>query len=373
MNEIKEHLDWKEEQLRKSKREYDLTYLKRSLDESRQINEEWEEYWTAREFCSILNYKWDYFKNVIVKAKKSCETSWNKVSDHFLEYKKMMLIGKWGMREWLDYYLSRYACSLIAQNWNPSNPLVADAQTYFIVKTRQKELEEESQEYLARYESKRKYAESYKWLSSHLMIQKWFSNTEFWDAISQWDQAFYWERTKQVKKRWWIKESDPLSDYEDPIHLDAKALANKITIRVTQWVSNKSKIAWIHVDNNREMRTILEKQWIKVFNSKPMQHIREHRKKVSIPRKDLKEIEEGIKIAQKIMYEEDMKKMLSINWADYHTPIPENIEKINTLLYLIKNNPWDKQLHIWENIAVWITSEWLEDIREQWYEINMYK
>ena len=46
----------------------------------------------------------------------ACETSNNKVSDHFPEFRKMVDIGSKTKRETTDYRLSRYACYLIVQN-----------------------------------------------------------------------------------------------------------------------------------------------------------------------------------------------------------------------------------------------------------------
>ena len=47
---------------------------------------------------------------------------------------------KGATKEVKDYKLTRYGCYIIAQNANPRLKIVALAQTYFAVKTRQQDL-----------------------------------------------------------------------------------------------------------------------------------------------------------------------------------------------------------------------------------------
>ena len=64
------------------------------FDSIRHINEYGQEYWTARELFGVLGYKqWRDFKKVIEKAVRSCETSDNKVSDHFARTRKIVKAG----------------------------------------------------------------------------------------------------------------------------------------------------------------------------------------------------------------------------------------------------------------------------------------
>ena len=107
----------------------------------RHIDEDGREFWKARELMPLLEYsKWENFHKVIKRAMIACETSNNKVSDHFPEFRKMVDIGSNTKRETIDYHLSRYACYLIVQNSDSRKEVVALGQTYFAVQTRRQEL-----------------------------------------------------------------------------------------------------------------------------------------------------------------------------------------------------------------------------------------
>lgn len=114
------------------------------------IDEEGNEYWSARELQKALDYKeWRKFEGVIKKAKKSCETGNNNVSNHFVQSDKMINLAKGAKRKVSDYKLSRYACYLIAQNGDSHINNIALAQTYFAIQTRKQELLEQNYNMLA--------------------------------------------------------------------------------------------------------------------------------------------------------------------------------------------------------------------------------
>lgn len=118
----------------------------KTFEEIKHIDENENEYWLARELMVTLGYKdWRYFDGVIEKAKLACENSNMTVLDHFVVNNKIVEAGV-ATKPKKDYILTRYACYLIAQNANPRLKAVALAQTYFAVKTRERELTE--QEYL---------------------------------------------------------------------------------------------------------------------------------------------------------------------------------------------------------------------------------
>lgn len=75
------------------------------------------DYWLARELQELLGYtEWRNFLNAIDKAKESCKTTGELVSDHFVEVNKMVKIGSGAEKQIDDIMVTRYACYLVAQN-----------------------------------------------------------------------------------------------------------------------------------------------------------------------------------------------------------------------------------------------------------------
>ena len=119
-------------------------YNENTFEGIKHINKYGQEFWYARELQKALEYT-DYrnFELTILKDMDACKNSNIEVSDHFGETTEMVEIGSGAHRKLRSYKLSRYACYLIAMNGDPSKEVIALAQTYFAVKTRQQELIED--------------------------------------------------------------------------------------------------------------------------------------------------------------------------------------------------------------------------------------
>ena len=149
------------------------------------------ECWSARDLQSIFNYSdWRNFVKVVDKAKISCKSSNNDVSDHFVDTNKMVGLGSGSKREITDIALTRYACYLIAQNGDPSKQEIAFAQTYFAVQTRKQELIENRLLEVERVKAREKLTNTEKILSA-IIYERGVDDYGFAIIRSKGDAALY--------------------------------------------------------------------------------------------------------------------------------------------------------------------------------------
>jgi DNA-damage-inducible protein D len=114
------------------------------LDASKRLSQRGGEYWMARDIQPILGYAtWENFQKVIEKARMGCESTGIDPDNHFRDITKMIEAGKGAMVQKGDYFLTRYACYLIAMNGDPTKPEIATAQTYFAVQARRQEIQDQ--------------------------------------------------------------------------------------------------------------------------------------------------------------------------------------------------------------------------------------
>jgi DNA-damage-inducible protein D len=89
----------------------------------------------------VLEYEtWRSSKSVIAKVQVAAEQANRPASGHFAEVGRMVSLCL-GIERWIeDFRLSRYACHLIVQNGDPSEPVIANGRNCFAVQKRRQEL-----------------------------------------------------------------------------------------------------------------------------------------------------------------------------------------------------------------------------------------
>ncbi|HYH00081.1 MAG TPA: DNA damage-inducible protein D [Terriglobales bacterium] len=121
-----------------------LDFVVRALDAKKRMAPNGEEYWMGRDLQPIMGYDtWRRFDEVIRKAVQACDNSGINSSYHFVDTDKVIKAGKGAELKRGDWYLTRYACYLIAMNGDASKAEIATTQTYFTVQTRRQEISDE--------------------------------------------------------------------------------------------------------------------------------------------------------------------------------------------------------------------------------------
>jgi len=113
----------------------------RALEARKRETKNGQQYWKGREIHAVLGYpEWAKFERVIERSMVACSNTGVDANNHFARTSKKVSVGSGAMVNRGDYFLTRYACYLIAMNADSSKPEIATAQTYFAVQTRRQEI-----------------------------------------------------------------------------------------------------------------------------------------------------------------------------------------------------------------------------------------
>ena len=215
----------------------DISLILKQLDDAKRTAQSGTEYWRARDIQPILGYQdWRHFESVIGKAKMACDSTGYDSRHHFVETDKKVSIGSGATRKMMDYFLSRYACYLIAMNGEPQKPEIGAAQTYFTVQTRRQEIEDK-----LTYEKKRlSLRQRVKDANRHLAGAAKDAGVTNFPEFQDWGyRGLYDLRTHEIRRKKNIPEKHNIMDYAGRLEL----AANEFRITQTEDRLKRQKLS----------------------------------------------------------------------------------------------------------------------------------
>ena len=102
------------------------------FEETKQLNDQGKEFWSARDLSRILNYsEYRNFLPLIEKAKIVCNNEGKCKENHFVEVHEMVTIGSSAHRRVKSYALTSYACYQLMKLLDPQKSLATVGKIYF--------------------------------------------------------------------------------------------------------------------------------------------------------------------------------------------------------------------------------------------------
>ncbi|NDK08764.1 DNA damage-inducible protein D [Candidatus Gracilibacteria bacterium] len=198
-----------------------IKIVQQSFENIKISDESGFEFWSARDLMNVLGYsKWQKFEGVIEKAKISCKNSGQEIDKHFLP--EPVKTSKVGGRPKENYFFTRYACYLIAQNGDSRKNEISFAQTYFASQTRKQEISELETEEDKRLEARQKLKISEEKIEKTVYQRGIRLPVEFATFKNKKIETLYNMSVKALKSRRGIPEKRALADFDSEVELKAK-------------------------------------------------------------------------------------------------------------------------------------------------------
>jgi len=234
-----------------------------SFESIKMEDEDGFEFWSARDLMVSLGYsKWQRFEDVIDKAILSCDNAWNDSKNHFLPEPVKTSETWW--RPGKTYLLTRYACYLVAQNWDSRKLEIASAQTYFASQTRKLEIHEQDIEEEKRLVARAKLKKTESQIEKTIYTRGIKLPIEFASFKNKWIEALYGISIKNLKQKRWIPKKRALADFDSELELKAKDFTYAVTDHNIKKhnISGKSGMENELVENSKGTRKVLLDRWI---------------------------------------------------------------------------------------------------------------
>jgi len=247
------------------------------------------ECWSARDLQLLMGYEeWRNFVSLIEKAVESCQNSNQEPKYHFVGVNKLIETGKGAQRQVEDYYLTRFACYLVAQNGDPRKEVIAFAQSYFALQTRKQEILEERIALQERINARAKLTATEKRLSENL-YERGVDEKGFARIRSKGDAALFGGRTTGDMKKQLGITSGALADYLPTITIKAKDFATELTnFNVEKEdMRGEGNITKEHIKNNQGVRKLLKERGIEPEKLPPAEDIKKLERRVTRSTKKL--------------------------------------------------------------------------------------
>jgi len=204
-----------------------IAFMQKTFEGSRHTQDNFE-FWIARELMPLLGYtKRERFLDAIHRSQESCKSSWKIVEEHFSPAPGKTSI-KWG-RPKEDLYLTRYACYLIAMNWDTRKPEIAHAQNYFALQTRTQELYQQRMEEDKRLSARGKLKDTETKIEETVYFRGITTQVEFATFKDAKIQVMYGMSTRNLKEKRNIPENRALADFDNEVELKAKDFVYAMT------------------------------------------------------------------------------------------------------------------------------------------------